>query len=410
MDRSAKIFYKKSKAKMNRILFVYHASNIGGGTYCLLNILIFLDRTKYQPVVLLRSPGNLVNEIKKLNIEVYYFPNMRLFPYNKSILERGYFSTLIMRSLSYKKFRECVCKLKVNAVYFNTMMLAPYLKEAKQLGLKTCIHLREHWPIDDHKFQLGYLQKIINKYADEIVAINGYSASMVPLRDVTIVYDWVDMSNRYSDMPFNDIFEEDTAKYKIYLFTGGIQLVKGSYEIVKIFSERIKGSDKRLLIVGASEPAVTGIRDRVKYYLSKIGINSYEYKTFKEIRKDHRIKCIPAIYALGHLMQQAYCNLSYFTIPHANLALAESIIAGCIPVAARTPESIEYSMNGDLAVLFNLGDVEDLVRQLDYLDSHYVEIKNRIEINKDKIEKMFSPMANATRLNNVFDKIFKLKS
>ena len=67
-------------------------------------------------------------------------------------------------------------------------------------------------------------------------------------------------------------------------------------------------------------------------------------------------------------------------------------------------------MNGDLAVLFNLGDVEDLVRQLDYLDSHYVEIKNRIEINKDKIEKMFSPMANATRLNNVFDKIFKLKS
>ena len=74
---------------MKSILFMYHASNIGGGTYCLLNILKEIDRSKYRPVVLLRTTGDLVLEIKKLGIEVHYMNNMTLVPYNQSIFGRN---------------------------------------------------------------------------------------------------------------------------------------------------------------------------------------------------------------------------------------------------------------------------------------------------------------------------------
>ena len=392
---------------MKSILFVYHASNIGGGTYCLLNILKAIDRTKYLPMVLLCKDGDLVREIKKLDIEVYYFPQMTLFPYNKPVWNRGYFRGWVKRTRSLKKFRECVKNLNVDAVYFNTMMLAPYLKEAKSLGLRTCIHLREHWPLEEHRIQLRYLQKTIAEYADEIVAINSYSASMVPSRKATIVYDWIDMTGRYKDMPLSDVFGEDVSALNVYLFTGGIQVVKGTYEMVKIFRERIKGDDKRLLLVGATEPTPRGVTGKIKYVLSKLGIDSYEYKTFKEIRKDPRIKCIPAVYELSHLMQQVYCNLSFFTIPHANLALAESIIEGCIPVAACTPESVEYSLEGELAVLYNLKDADDMICKLEYLDDNYDTIKEKINHNREIIIKMFSPSVNADRLDSVYAKLFK---
>lgn len=395
---------------MKRILFVYHASNIGGGTYCLLNILKSIDRSKYQPVVLLCQPGDLVLEIEKLNIEVYYFPQLKLFPYNQAIWSRGYLRSLYKRSRSMKPFKECVRKLRVDAVYFNTMMLTPYLKAAKELGLATCIHLREHWPLGEHKMQLRYLQQTISSFADEVVAINSYSASMVPNRNVTVVYDWIDMSNRFKEMPLGKIFkEDDTSKLKVYLFTGGIQEVKGTYELIKIFRERILGNEKRLLVVGASEPSKAGIGGKLKYFLSKIGINSYEYKCYKELNKDSRIKCIPAVYELAHLMQQAYCCLSYFAIPHANLALAESIIEGCIPVAAHTPESVEYSKGGELAVLFKLGNADDLLDKLDYLDAHYSEMKDKITSNSWYIETMFSPSVNTEILNKVYEKLFDTK-
>ena len=48
---------------MKTILYVFHCSTIGGGSYCLLNVLKNLDRSQYKPVVLLATQGSLVEEI-----------------------------------------------------------------------------------------------------------------------------------------------------------------------------------------------------------------------------------------------------------------------------------------------------------------------------------------------------------
>ena len=312
---------------MKSILFMYHASNIGGGTYCLLNILKEIDRSKYRPVVLLRTTGDLVLEIKKLGIEVHYMNNMTLVPYNQSIFGRNTLRLYANIQRSMGDFKNFLETLKVDAVYFNTMMLAPYLKVAKELGLKTFIHLREHWPLDEHVYQLKRIQEIIASYADEIIAINSYSASMIPNRKVTIVYDWINMDERYENLPFQRIIPDYNDKMRIYLFTGGIQLIKGTREIINIFSRNLKGVNNRLLMVGVDGmPSKHGAINKLKFYLSKLGIDSYEYKVWKLIKNDSRIICMPSNYYLKHIMEQCYCNLSFFKIPHANLALAESII------------------------------------------------------------------------------------
>lgn len=392
---------------MESILFVYHASNIGGGTYCLLNILKEIDRSKYNPIVLLRTDGDLVKELKALDIDVFFMHSMTLVPYNRSLWERGVLKSYRNINKSFPFFASILDRINPDAVYFNTMMLAPYLEVAKKKGYKTLIHLREHWPMNEHVKQLTRIQNIIASYADKIIAINGYSASMIPTKKATIVYDWIDLSNRYEYRPLDDIFGEDTSNLKVYLFTGGLQDIKGAAEVVDVFRTRIKATDKRLLMVGVEpHPNYQGLKNKVRKLLSMVGYNVYEYKVRKMIETDKRIVCIPATYALKHIMEQAYCNLSFFTIPHANLALAESIIVGTVPVAAKTEESIEYSNGGELAVLFELGNKDDMCQKLTDLDNHYDEIKNKIINERGKVEDLFDRKRNAAVLNVALGELF----
>ena len=393
---------------MKSILFVYHASNIGGGTYCLLNILKEIDRSKYEPIVVLRTDGDLVKEIMALSIEVFFMPSMTLVPYNRSYWERGVLRAYRNIKKSFSAFEDLLVRIKPDAVYFNTMMLAPYLEVAKKMGVRTAIHLREHWPLNEHIKQLSKIQNIISTCADQIVAINGYSASMIPNREATIVYDWIDLSNRYEYRPFEEIFGEDASNLKVYLFTGGLQDIKGAAEVVEVFSDNIKGKQNRLLMIGVDpEPNYIGLKNKIRYYLAKTGLYYvYEYKVRRMIAADERIICIPATYALKHIMQQAYCNLSFFTIPHANLALAESIILGVVPVAARTEESLEYSYGGELALLFNIGDKDDLVKKLVDLDENYATIREKIKKYRHIIEEQFDRKRNVKVLEGVFVKLF----
>lgn len=393
---------------MKSILFVYHASNIGGGSYCLLNILKEIDRTNYTPIVLLRTDGDLVKEIELLGIKVFFMPTMVLVPYNKSLWNWRVLRSYRKIKKSFVDFQAILDKINPDAVYLNTMMLAPYLEVAKKKGCMTIIHLREHWPLNDHTIQLARIQKMISLYADKIVAINGYSASMVPTRKTTIVYDWIDFSNRYEYRPFDEIFGEDSSRLKVYLFTGGLQDIKGAAEVVAVFRNRIKDKSKRLLMMGVeSHPNYVGFKNKIRYFLSKLGLNVYEYKVRKMIETDNRIVCIPASYAIKHIMEQAYCNLSFFTIPHANLALAESIIVGTIPVAARTEESVEYSGGGELALLYELGNQDSLEAKLEFLDRNYEEIKNKIVQDGHIVREMFEKERNVAVLHGVLENLFE---
>lgn len=285
------------------------------------------------------------------------------------------------------------------------MMLYPYLKSAKQLGLSTIIHVREHWPLDEHTKQLDRARNYVKRYADHVVAINRYSANIFPDSPSTIVYDWIDMESRYEHRPFNLIFGEDASKLKVYLYTGGMLSIKGTTQVIDAFTNSVSSSDARLLIVGiVPNLNINSLKGRIKHLLSAIGYDTYEYAVKKRIAKDKRIFCIPATYNLSHIMEQAYANLSFFTIPHANLTLAECEIMGTPSVAARTDESIEYSLNEKLSVLYELGNMHSFVAAINMLDEQYDILESNMRINKNIIKNMFSKSRNQMLLDSVLSR------
>ena len=393
---------------MKRILFVHHVSDIGGASYCLLNVIKAIDKKKYTPAVLLKNDGPLVEELKKIDVEVYFCSSLWFYPYNHSLFSIRSLVSIFRLFRSFGDFEYVTKKCSPDIVYFNNTFLFPYLKITRKLGIKSLIHIREHWPSNQHQKQFKYIQQEILCRADRIIAINEYSARMISpdLRKTTIVYDWIDFSERYEYRPFNDIFGEDVSNKKVYLYTGGMQSIKGAYEIFKTFSEKIKGDECRLLALGVKKNfTLVGWRDYIRFVLYKLGYISYQYKVRAVAQNDNRIVCVPSTYYVKHIFEQAYCMLSYFTIPHANLALAEAICLGLPCIAAETEESIEYTLNGELGLLYKINDLDAFGNCIQELDGKYSQLKVRINKDSCKIAEKFSKGRNSELLCSVLDDI-----
>lgn len=396
---------------MKRILFVHHVSVVGGASYCLLSIIKELDRAKFIPIVLLREDGPLVGELRKLDVEVHFCSSLGIYPYNHSLFRLSSIRTIINVYRSFPDFEQVLVKISPDIVYFNNTFLFPYLRITKKRGIKSVIHIREHWPADQRPRQFHYVQKQIQDKADRIVAINEYSAKMIspdPNR-VTIVYDWIDLDKRYKPLPMSDILGEDASKLKVYIYTGGMQRIKGTYEVLKTFSEKVLDSDSRLLVLGFTKECngliLKGIRKKVLYFLGRPIPECYEYCVKMLAQKDSRIVCIPSEYYIKDLFDQSYCMLSYFTMPHANLALAEAVIEGLPAIVAKTEESLEYSRNGKMAMLFDINDISGFENCLSELQSHYSELKRELELYNSELKNKFSREQNSLRLRTVLESL-----
>lgn len=387
------------------ILYIYHVSDIGGGSFCLLNILKELNRQLYKPIVLLKRDGPLVDEIRKLDIDIFFLPTLSTVPYNQTTLSISAIWNALKIFFSFKKFKRLLDVISPELVYINTMMLYPYLQIAKEKGMKTLTHVREHWPLNEHKWQRNMAIKYISSYSDQIIAINSFSASMFDgkKQNIVVVYDWIDFNDRDDNLSMSVLLGEDATNLKVYLFTGGLQKVKGTYEIIKGFSKYITQKDERLLIMGINMKQINiGRNASIRNLLSRIGYKTYSFKVLESLRKDPRIVCIPSIYKIKQIIEQAYCNISYFTIPHANLALAEAIILHTPSIAALTPETLEYSNNGNLAVLFLQNNEKDFINKIEWFKNSRKELKIKLENSSYIIEKMFDKRENVQKIDKVY--------
>jgi len=397
---------------MKRILYMHHVSAIGGGSYCLLNILKEVDRTSIVPIVALKCDGPLRQEIEKLGIEVIFFKEMMTIPYNKPLLSVSSVKRYFYVQKSLKNF-DVFLKFyagKIDIVYLNNMMLYPYLRTAKKMGLKTVMHVREHWPKNEHKYQMARARRYADRYVDCIVAINHFSASMFPECEerTTIIYDSIDFSNRYEPRPLSKIFGEDVSNLKVFLFTGGGMQIKGALEVFRTFYQYLKGEEYRLLVLGEMPMPYhpTGIRMVWHGLLRAIGSERDYYKELKIIvDNDKRIKFIPATYKIMDIFHQAYCMLSFFTIPHANLALAEAVSLGTVAVAAKTEEAKEYTSDGKGAILFEYGNEADFLAKIKYVQENYDDVKAKVKLHAEAVKQLFDPAANVAKLNGVLSSV-----
>lgn len=396
------------KLKTN-ILYIFHVSIIGGGSFCLLNMIKKLDRKHYNPIILLKNRGPLCTELEKIGATVFIEKTISTVPYNRSIFEIGSINQIISVILSLKKIKYWIRKVDADIVHINTMMMYPYALPAHKLGKKVIIHMREHWPSNQHQIQFKIAQRMIDKYSNKIIAINKTSAEVIGLPQKTqIIYDWIDFDKRDEFINFKKLFGNDFKSLKIFLFVGGLQKIKGALEVIQIFYEQIHEKNARLLFVGCNEKCYDnrGYKAKIKALLRIMGLPVYSDKIKSIAQKDDRIVLIPSTYQIKSLIEQAFCLVSFPTIPHANLPIAEAIWLGKPIISADTPEAQEYSNNGESAILFKMNNKDEFKKALTYALENDTQIEESAKNGSKNIQLMFDSKRNSNLLNDAYKRLF----
>jgi glycosyltransferase involved in cell wall biosynthesis len=388
-----------------KVLYIFHVSVIGGGSFCLLNIIKNLDRERFLPIVLLKKPGPLATELSKLGATVYFEKRITTVLYNKSIFKISSIRQLIDVFISIPKIIDWYRKINPDIIHLNTMMLYPYLHGASKLKIQTVLHMREHWPKNEHQIQFKFARNIIDKYTDMIVAINQTSADILGLMDKTIViHDYISFEGRDETYNFESIFGKDYQELKIFSFFGGTNWQKGALQVIDTFVKHIKDTDIRLLVVGGGEKKIIykGLKGILKKELARFNYYRYNDKVRFIAQKDSRIIFVPGTYQIKSIIEQSSAVVSAFSIPHANLTMAEASVLGVPSIAANTPEAKEYSNNGNSALLFEMNNKKDFIDKIRYFLDHTKLIKRKAEVGSDNMTKIFSVKANSVLLDRMY--------
>ena len=389
---------------MKKIMYVYHVSTIGGGSLCLYRIIESLDRSKYEPVVLLKSPGPLYDKLINMNVKVVIEKSITTIPYNKSLISFNSIKSYFFSIISILKIYYWIKEEKIDILHINTMMLYFYSIPAVALNKKVVLHLREHWPIGEHRFQFQFARLIINKYSTKIVAINKTSAKILNLLKKTeVIYDWVDFSkkNKKVILPEDKI---DLSKDKSFLFLGGYQKIKGAYEVLFTFSKKIKNKSVKLLFVcsESKEFSNKGLKGIIKNILRKIYLPVLSDKIKIILQNDDRIICIPHTENIKSLYKSTNCVVAFPTIPHAILPIAECIILGIPVISVDTQEAREYSNKGKSAILVQMNNIVSLKKaMIEFINNETVYKLNTMK-SSTIVRAKFDKNKNSAALNKLY--------
>lgn len=388
-----------------KILYVFHVSEIGGGSFCLLNIIKHLNKKYYQPIVLLREDGPLAKELIELGAIVHFEKSIETVIYNKSLFRFFALKKIYRLTKSLPRIKMWYIKIKPEIVHLNSMMLYPYLYPAHQLGIKTVLHMREHWPKNEHKIQFSFAKRCINKFADKIAAINQTSANILGLNTkTTVIHDYISFSDRNHPYNFGAIFGEEYKNLKIFSFFGGTNWQKGALMVVESFVNHLKDKDIRLLIIGCDSKKIVfkGFRGKIKSILSLFNIYRYSDKVKYIAQQDERIVFISGTYQVKSIIEQSAAVVSSFSIPHANLTMAEASCLGIPSIAADTPEAKEYCNNGKAALLFEMNNESDFLKKMEYYLENQELTQHKAKESIKKMEHLFNPERNSKLLHNLY--------
>ena len=95
-------------------------------------------------------------------------------------------------------------------------------------------------------------------------------------------------------------------------------------------------------------------------------------------------------------------HANIFSIPHANLTMAEASFLGKPSIAADTPEAKEYCNNGESALLFQMNNNKDFEEKIKFFLQNIESIESKAQAGKEIVKTMFNSELNSNLLNNLY--------
>lgn len=357
---------------MIKILFIHHATGLGGAPLNMINIIRCLDKEKYSCHVLLIKESEVTEQLKLYNI-----------PYSiaQSLFYKRIYSYFIHSEANYVKWYQPIrfCKLAIfwilsryyfadrelkkhnyDIIHLNSSVLTDWMASAKKRG-KVVINIQEPFRKGHCDFLHFYFRKQYLKNSDRIIAISQDNARRVNLLPKTdIVYNFI--------YPFKECIDTESIDSKSVMYLGGAQRIKGFYTIV----DALKFLDKDVRVFfGGYYKSMDASKAGLKVFIKRIfGINRELTDYISRLYSSKNSFILGYIEDTSEYYRKICCLVSPFSIPHFSRPIIESYLHHK-PVIATNIEGIdEIVIDGVTGILVKRNDPLELANAINYLTSN----------------------------------------
>jgi len=372
------------------ILFIDHASFLGGSQIALLGHLRLLDKNRFRPIVacsVQAESSGLAEELKKLSIPYYLLPMDRLKIVNPVVIKRFIESRRALKKI--------LASEPIDIIFSNTvraMLLTASLPSKK---------IRAIWYLQDFTFP-KILFRLFRHRADKIVFNSSAVAGFYGIKETAeIVHVGSDIMNAHlpasggKEEKIRGIygFKDDEL---IVGYIGRLVRSKGVYELLDAYEKILPRMDRqtKLLLVGTGRDQngdiETDLIDRVKEKkLDKLVIFTGHKKNIFPYLRSMDVLCFPS------LAPESF-----------GLVIIEAMMSNVAVIATRTGGPEEIIRDESIGLLVRPGDVDELARAIMVLAedpelrqaitdcaSVYAAENYSLEKMNDKLEKIYLALA-----------------
>lgn len=258
---------------MKRILYLHTGAELYGADIVLLTLLEGLDKTKYEPIVVLPLEGPLVAKLKAINIEVYIIE----YP----ILRRQYFTPkgLIDYVLKYcgscNAIIELVKNRHIDMIHVNTIAVLEGIYISRKIKVPLIWHVHEI--LENPKVVYKATSFLMGRFATKIVTVSNavknhlLKSGYIKEEKIKVIYNGVNTDKFNSSINTKTLRQELSIPEDAFIIgmIGRVNAIKGQDEFIKIVSTLI-GKYKNIygIIVGDAFPGqewrVTELKQLIK--------------------------------------------------------------------------------------------------------------------------------------------------
>ena len=395
--------------KKIKILFIHHGAGWGGAPISMMNTINKLDKSQYEPHVLLLQDSVVKDRLAENNIA---------YTVCKSRFYRKYYTYLshsdagyIQPYKIYKQFKivtswfmskyiyapKVLKKHKFDIVHLNSSVLSDWVYPASKMG-KVIYHVREPVSKGMFGFRYNFIRSEVKKYADKIIAISKDNAARINLPEKTeVVYNFIDIPD--------EIVQKSNKKSILYV--GGVAKIKGIDTLIEAIP--MINKDIQLNLAGHF-PKLLHLSNFKKIAYQLLYPSAYRLRfQLITIAKLDNVNMIGGFSSIGALLQESTFLISPFTVPHFSRPVIEAFAYGKPVIASDVigmDEIVDNEINGLIIKRNNPKALADAINTL----VNKPELLKKMGISgRSKAIELYSPKVNILKIENMYNELINEK-
>ena len=385
---------KPPAAAPAKVLLVNNSADIYGASRCLLRHVKLLDRTRFEPIVLMPGHGPLEDGLRAAGIRTIIFPEL-------SVIERK-----ILNPLGFARFAlnfppsviglwRILRREKIDLVHTNTgVMLSPGLAAALA-GVPNVWHIRD-WFLEFPLFWKFYA-RFIHAFSSRILAVSDAVAGQFPADyGATVVHDGFELAEFAPGDPAAG--KKFRAEYRlgdgpVVGCVGRVKLIRKGQEVLLHAAGLLKarGVRARYIIVGAPFPG-----------------NEWHLDELAAIIREHGLE--GDVVFTGELENPlpAYAAMDVFVLPSAQPepfggVVMEAMCLGLPVIATNIGGSVQQVADGETGYLVPPGDAPALAEKLALLLGDAALRRQFGQAGQRRIEERFDLKKMVEKIEDVYE-------